>query len=865
MDSEIIGDFVIEVLDSAEVPESELSEFQETRPLEFIDIIPDSPKKITPNTGSNEETEETLIQKFVSGEVDFPDVYTRLDAEEDDDKPPPDTRPSTHQEERNFAAFSNQNQTNQVDTSMDEFSNTMHGSARRMRSTFRKRPVLNATLLGLMGEANLSFARGNIEMAEKICLEIIRQNPLAPEPFFTLAEINETRDKEKYMNFLTIAAHLDPHNRDQWIRIAELYIEQKNYSRARIYYSKAIKCLNKDYDLRLRKAKLLELMNERNNAMYTYLKMIPLVPVERGELCLVTAKNVATYFYAHKKMGFALEALEGAYGVARHIFSAEELNLYLEMLLINKKYRRILQVLQEQADLELITEKQANSDELVIFCVIPDQMVADLRAKLCISLIQLKAFHLLEFLISNVHKYISLSKRVDLYIDIAEAMMRESKFEEASQLLLPIVTGDHIDPPAFVWLKYAECLRELHQFERAIECYYKVVELAPYCYEAKFTLSALLKQQGRPREALKALEQDLDGEKINPRLLYERCLMLKGVGEIDQYVDVGYVLLARNSLKLNSREEMLAASNGSSFVNIGGVKTILETRLIKQDEHREVPDFGNIESNSDLAIADEYELFLDLVSTCFKIKKYAIMEKLCFAMVTTKRFMQYTSELECIGILACYYNNDTVFSFAYFREMFSKNFCRMAVWNFYTTLIQKGEDLRYHRFLRRALARGGSPSFMRIFLAHYHLYCCSYKYALNIYVPMLKEHPEPIVYLCISVVFSQIALQKKVLRKTAAIGQALVFMKKYAESRMCGISTQQEIFYNLGRLYHQSCMTHLALHYYEKALAFNDDLLERHENLLSLKNQIAFNIHLIYRASGNKEMARQYLYKYIII
>lgn len=874
MESEVIDGFVIEVLDSSEIPANELSEFKETRPLEIIDIIPNSANKqiLTLNNDSvYEESEETMIQKFVSGEVDFPDVYTRLDAEEDDDKPPPDSSSNSFPDQEIPSAFSIQSTSANENISQlgndDELAKSIQNTNRKTRNAFRRRPFLNATLQGLMGEANLCFARGNSEMAEKICLEIIRQNPLAPEPFLTLAEINESRDKEKYLNFLTIAAHLNPHDRDQWIRIAELYIEQKNYSRARVYYSKAIKYISKDYDLRLRKAKLLEMMNERNNAMYTYLKMIPLITPERGELCLVTAKNVATYFYAQKKVGFALEALEGAYGVAKHLFLVEEINLYLELLLINKKYKRVLEILIEQVGLELITEKQENKDELVIFCVIPNKMVADLRAKLCISLIHLKAYHLLEYLISNAHQFIPVNNRVDLYVDIAEAMMKEKKFEEAAELLKPIVTGYNIEPPAFVWLKYAECLRELLKYDHAIECYFKVVELAPYCYEAKFTLSALLKQQGRPKEALKALEQDLDGEKINPRLLYERCLMLRNVGEIEQYMDVGYILLARNSLKLNSREEMLAASNGSSFINAGGVKTILETRQIRQPDHNnELHDFRkSTDSNSDLTVQSEYELFLNLVNTCFEMKKYPLMEKLCFAMVTTKRFMQFINELECIGILACYYNNDTVFSFSYFRDMFSKNLSKMAVWNFYTALVQKGEDLRYHRFLRRVLARGGSPSFMKIFLAHYHLFCCSYKYALNIYVPLLKEFPEPIVYLCISVIFSQIALQKKVLRKTAAIGQSVAFMKKYAELRDYGGATQQEIYYNFGRFYQQSCMNHLALHYYEKALDLKNKLIEKNKKLLSLENQIAYNIHLIYKTSGNKQMARKYLHRHIVI
>lgn len=91
----------------------------------------------------------------------------------------------------------------------------------------RRRCMLPPALQGLMGEANLCYARGQTGLAEKLCFEIIRQVPLNHEPFLTLAQIHEN-NAEKYMQFSLIAAHLNPSDMDQWIRIAQLAMEQGN-------------------------------------------------------------------------------------------------------------------------------------------------------------------------------------------------------------------------------------------------------------------------------------------------------------------------------------------------------------------------------------------------------------------------------------------------------------------------------------------------------------------------------------------------------------------------------------------------------------------------------------------------------------
>jgi general transcription factor 3C polypeptide 3 (transcription factor C subunit 4) len=53
------------------------------------------------------------------------------------------------------------------------------------------------------------FARGDVENAEKMCLEIIRQDPTVPEPFQTLATLYEEAEEiEKSLQYALIAAHL---------------------------------------------------------------------------------------------------------------------------------------------------------------------------------------------------------------------------------------------------------------------------------------------------------------------------------------------------------------------------------------------------------------------------------------------------------------------------------------------------------------------------------------------------------------------------------------------------------------------------------------------------------------------------------
>ncbi|XP_055387637.1 general transcription factor 3C polypeptide 3 [Condylostylus longicornis] len=819
---------IIEIVDQTQISDSELAEFEETQPIKLEDI--------------KEESEEILIRKYISGEASFPTYYTTL-----------------HGDEENSEEQSRQTSQNSLEETLDVPTIEIEQDSPLKKRATKRKTGLNPALQGLMGEANLSFVRGKVDIAEKICLEIIRQNPLAPEPFYTMAQIYETRDPEKFLNFSTIAAHLDPSNKDQWIRIAEINVENKNYNQARIHYSKAIKYHPKDYDIRLRKGKLLEMLDEERDAMITYLHMIQHIPENMPEFCLETAKRVAKYYYEQNKMSFALEAMKMAYKNVPIAFSIEDLNLYMQLLIINKNYVQVIFILRDRCNVEMNLIYSENDNEVIVeSCIIPDELQADLRVKLCVSLVHANAFEFLPYILTNFRKFISTKDGIDWYMDLIDALMFKQRYLEALEIIL-FVMEEEENSPALVWLRAAEVYRELKQNEEAIKCYYEVITLAPQCYDAKFTLSALLKQEGRHAEAVKALEQDMKNEILNPRLLYEKCLMLKTFGEIDEYLDVAYILLSRQSLRFRSREELIAwASAGNNF-NPETLKTILASRL---EESTSEPEYDEAEAN--LSMEEEYDLFKDASKIAYSREKFGKLEKLCFAMATTKKFKNKFRELEKSIILSCYYNDDHIASFLFFREILVKNLNNNGCWNFMNILIQNGEELRYHRFLKRVLSRGNTPKYLKILLANYHMCATSYKYALDIYASIFKEIHDPLVCLLIGVCFEQISLQKNSLKKATGVAQAVSFMKKYSDLRMCS-STKQEILYNLGRLHHQAGVIYLALHYYQLALEVKDPFVEEHSNILGLEQEIAFNIHLIYKAQGNIDMARKYLYKYCVV
>uniref|UniRef100_A0A336LRC3 CSON001812 protein n=1 Tax=Culicoides sonorensis TaxID=179676 RepID=A0A336LRC3_CULSO len=722
----------------------------------------------------------------------------------------------------------------------------------------RIKKFLPPALQGLMGQANLCFARGETELAEKFCLQIIKEEPFAPEPFLTLASIYEGRDTDKYTQFSLIAAHLNPGDVDQWIRVAEFLIEQGKTKQAITCYSKAIKADPRNFEIRLKRIELLEMIGEDKHAFRSYHGLIPHIPPEKSEFLIAIAKKVAKKFHDEKNVTSALSAIENAYAKVPNLFKLEDLNLFLELLLETGNYKKALDILCKHTEVKVVFRKPSvKNDEMCVESLsIPDDLILDFQTKLIVALIHLKCFSLLDQLIQHIFDKIDIEDAGDCYLDVAEALIKEEKYEYALKLLTPLVKSTNYSLAA-VWLRHADCHREMGNIAEAISSYRCVINLAQHL-GARLTLAALLKQKGEFDEALDALYQSPDTGTIDPGVLYERCLLFKEIGRHEDLINNGFLLISRHCCKLRNRQEMQTVCILKFSNRIQALKDIRQNRCEPKEDF-DLPEFGK--SDLEPTLEQEWNLLLDILKSCYTLKMYRMLRKITFTALYSKRLVPYQKEIEFLAFLSCLYCRDYNFGYALGKEWLLKDMKNKRLWNIFNQIIQSAEDIRYIRFISRSFAKYDVPQLAHIMQGNNYLTSGSYKYAMNDFVVLYKDIKDPILPLLISVTLTNIACQKYSAKKHSVITQVIAYMEEYRKLREPEAS--QEIYYNFGRMYHQLGMISHALDNYKKALNADTEWTRKFPQYLSLKAEIAFNIHLIYKASGNYDMARKFFLIFI--
>lgn len=879
---------VIEEVSMDNINENELSEFESvsTIPIEDTEInlnekrasvIQSVPATNRVKREIPQEQEEILIKQLIDGELSFSEYDTQighiidvdLDSSDDNDSDDEES-PKTNDNAEVYTSADMQMpstsqlvnckfQTELVQSRRDSLRGKLNGrSSAKDGRQIRRTCTLPPALQGLMGEANLCYARGQTSLAEKVCLEIIRQVPLAHEPFLTLAQIYES-NPEKYMQFSLIAAHLNPGDIEQWIRIAQLSVEQGNIKQAINCYMKAIKRNANNVDLRVRRIELLQLIGEEKMAYRCYLGLLAVLTLEKGGFLYETAKMVAEYYMKKENNpSRALEAMSRAYNVVPNLFKTEDLNMYLELLITANEWKNALDVLSMYTGFEY--RLKSNSVE-VIDCVLPSDMILDFRSKAIVCLVHMHAYHLIDYLLANIFQYICVEDAGDCYLDVAEALMKCTQYANALSLLVPLIRSKNFNLAA-VWLRHADCHRALGNINDAIDSYKQVVAFAPQHFDARLTLSALLKQQGRHNEALAALDQNLENDLIDPCVLYERCYMLKETGNLEQYIDVAFLLLRRHSLTLRTRDEKLIAV---SILKVQNKIALIKTH--RKNNEEPIEDFDGPEfskSDKDPSVETEWALCWDIVRLACEQKRFDLMQKILFSQLTNRRFMAHEKTLTFWSMLASIYQRDNSLAYVLAKEYIVKYRNYPRVWNLFNIVLQFTDDTRYSKFLLRFFRRSQPNDIMpAIIRSNYFLSSGSYKYAINDYAFIYKKTKAPLVALLIGVTYAHMALQKFMDKRHNLIAQAIAFATKYKESRED--EARHEVHYNLGRFYHQFGINNMAVFHYKEVLQYDNELIRDNADLLDLKRQAAYNLHLIYKTSGNIMLARKCLLDHVVI
>lgn len=854
----------IEVVNECNLDESERSGFIETEPVQLGEEQTVLGSKIV-----NLQTEGELIKQLLDGKLSFSDYKCQV-LDPDDVASDADDEFVLEEEEEDSSDASEEEESSEshslkFDTELkNQRRNQLRGQFSKVSSRHRGRPkksILPPALQGLMGEANLRYARGDVQTAETVCLEIVRQHPLAVEPFHTLAQIYEGKDQEKFMQFMLIAGHLNPSDVDHWIRLAEMYHEAGNLKQAAACYSKAVTAAPHDLELRLRRIELIRQMGDEKYALKLQLYMISYVTDAPLQMRLM--KEVAQKYHEMGVPERALIAYRSAHKVNGDHFSMVDVNHYLELLMDAKMYADAVNVLCQHTQIELqVTPKTKGKEHSIDAVILPADLIPDFRTKISVSLIHLKSPWLHEYIIDEALKALHVEDDGDCLLDIAEALMAVESYAEALRLLEPLVESEKFGLAA-VFLRYADCLRYLGETDRAVESYRVVVKLAPHHFDARLTLSALLKLQFKHAEALQALEQDLESDVLDPTLLYEHCYMLKETGNIEQYIDLSGVLFSRHCLRFRNRDEAeIAINTRRCLEQRNSIKEYREFRR-EDTEDAAAPEF--VKDSDELEIEREFELLVDVVKQCQKTKRFVTMQVYTHQALTSKRFQKHRMQIQFMALAASVANKDYRFSSFHAKELLLRFPNNSRTWNLYVAN-QKSTAMitRANRFLMRFMQRmeDVDPQ-VYIWKSIYAINSGSFHITVRESSEKFNATKDPFAALFCAVALCHLSVQKFSHHKSDHLNQAVLYMLEYGKVREP--EAEQEVYYNTGRLYHQLGLILNATVYYKKVLECKTDPDPQVAELIDLKMEAAYNLHLIYKESGNMALAKKILYDYVVI
>ncbi|XP_029169654.1 general transcription factor 3C polypeptide 3-like [Nylanderia fulva] len=501
--------------------------------------------------------------------------------------------------------------------------------------------------------------------------------------------------------------------------------------------------------------------------------------------------------------------------------------------------------------------KSQNIDEIES-CDVPDDVAVDLKAKFLIVLIELNYIHIADKLLPKFYTYENPEISGDLFLDLAEALMDKQEFQRALVLLDPLVESSNYSLAA-VWLRHAECWVGCNDMNKAIKSYEIVRKLSPQHLGGKLALAKLYTEAKHYDKAIEVLYQDPESDTLDPDVIYQRTLLLYKVGRYEEYFSSGMLLISRHCVNIRRRIELNALARPT------GVRQRLESlklRRLASGETLEDENAPIFTDSTKLSEKNEYQLFLQMCELAYKFKKYGFLQRICFTVLTTKKFKKKNSYLIFLCLISCIHNEDSFYGYNIVRDIV--RVCqRSNSWNLLNIIIQKAQDLRHNRFIMRLLGRDVF-SYLHIMHANNCLVSGTYKYALNGYISLFKVAPSALLALLIGITQLQMACQKMSAKKNQLVIQALAFFKKYMQLR--GEDGKQETYYNMARAFHQIGLLPSAIHFYKLVLEEDPgDIVKQHANLLDLKKEAAFNLHLIYLQSENHLLARMYLENYITI
>uniref|UniRef100_T1JHP3 General transcription factor 3C polypeptide 3 n=1 Tax=Strigamia maritima TaxID=126957 RepID=T1JHP3_STRMM len=717
----------------------------------------------------------------------------------------------------------------------------------------------------LLGEANLNLARQETDEAIKMCMEIIRLAPRAPQPFQTLGMVyEELGDMEKSLQFSLIAAFLSPNDPEEWLKLAEMSINSGDLLQAVTCYTKALKSDPNNVAIHWERCLLLEQLGKKMKALEGYQQMLKLMKPEQAPQCWQLAREICKSYHEMGETALAIITMMNVFEKFADTASSEDLNILMELQISLKKYEDTIQCFQKYGNItfhrdegDMFVTCEPLDKEMVknvVKCTIANPYPIDLRVKLVIVLLFLEGFHLIDDLIEPLFEE-KLDEVGDLYLDLAEAFSEVGLYSKAAPLLSDLVKSENYNMAA-VWLRYAECLKAMGKSEEALLAYSRVMTFAPNHAGARMASSTLLQQMGRTEEAIDIVKTTGTVLEENAQLSLQCCNLLLSQGDHDQFIEVAVSLLDLLMPKLKRKEEILTV-----ICNYSQKRRAQNLKEVRKELGLE--EWVPCKVENVVSINELWDLFLKLCDALFNEHRYGELQHLTLRALCSKPLTKNSKEeeIEFLCLLSCYFNRNAKYAYNFIKQILLDNVNCNRAWNLFGQIVSMAQEARYNRFCLRFASKYGDNLPLFLLNGHNALVSGSYKHALGDYQEAFKLNPlNYFASFMIGLAFTHMTCQKFTADKHTLFIQAVAFFNRYTDLR----GECQETLYNMGRAMHQLGLTYIAVHYYKKALDTNPTIQteDGSDNIFDLKCEIAYNLSLIYRNSGSDDLAAWYIHKY---
>ena len=226
------------------------------------------------------------------------------------------------------------------------------------------------------------------------------------------------------------------------------------------------------------RAELLQRAGDRKSALRCYRRLLTDLGPQQGEDFLTATRAAAQLLHQREDLEEARKCFEEAFSRHPDCVTVEDINLLVELLVGLDQHQEGLSTLAEWCEVRFSTPRPGQEvssleprEQLAAFTeiLVPDNLAAELRAKLVVILVKLGATHLTsalcqEFLEADTEQF------GDLLLDCGEALVQQQQWHAALPLYRRLV-GSQRYGEAAVWLQLAECEAETGQLEQAEQSY----------------------------------------------------------------------------------------------------------------------------------------------------------------------------------------------------------------------------------------------------------------------------------------------------------------------------------------------------------------------------------------------------------